>query len=114
MDWTVYKRGEIVLVNLNPQRNNEAGKVRPCIIVSDSDVNEILDLITIIPCTTNLLGEGLFRVYLHTRKGLDKDCEVMIEQMGGVSKKRVMERISSCNKSEMQKIVIGIKALLAL
>ena len=37
-------RGEIVLVNLNPQRNDEAGKIRPCVIVSDSDVNEILDL----------------------------------------------------------------------
>jgi len=110
----MYKRGEIVLVNLNPQRNNEAGKVRPCIIISDSDVNEILDLITIIPCTTNLLGEGLFRVHLHKRKGLDKNCEVMIEQIRGVSKKRVMESISLCSKSEIQKIEQGIKALLAL
>jgi len=49
-----YERGAIVLVNLNPQKNNEAGKIRPCIIVSDSDINNILDLVTIIPCTTNL------------------------------------------------------------
>ena len=58
---------DIVLVNLNPQRNDEAGKIRPCVIVSDSDVNEILDLVTIIPCTTNLLGEGLFRIFLQAQ-----------------------------------------------
>ena len=91
----MFNRGDIVLVNLNPQRNNEAGKVRPCILVSDSDVNEILDLVTIIPCTTNLLGEGLFRILLSQRENLDKDCEVMIEQIRGVSKKDSLKRYLS-------------------
>ena len=109
----MYKRGDLVLVNLNPQRNNEAGKIRPCLIVSDSDVNEILDLITIIPCSTNLLGEGLFRVSLVKRKGLDEDCEVMVEQIRGVSKKRILETISVVNKIEMEKVEIGVKALLS-
>ena len=110
----MYNRGDIVLVNLNPQRNDEAGKIRPCIIVSDSDVNEILDLVTVIPCTTNLLGEGLFRILLSIRKGLDRDCEVMIEQIRGVSKKRLIEITSSVTTNEMKKIELGIKALLAL
>ena len=109
----MYKRGDIVLVNLNPQRNNEAGKIRPCVIISDTDVNNILELITIIPCTTNLLGEGLFGIPLVKRKGLDKECEVMIEQIRGVSKKRIIESISNVNKKEMEKIEIGVKALLA-
>ena len=109
----MYKRGDLVLVNLNPQRNNEAGKICPCLIISDSDVNEILDLITIIPCSTNLLGEGLFRVSLVKRKGLDKDCEVMVEQIRGVSKKRILETISVVNKIEMEKVEVGVKALLS-
>ena len=108
----MYKYGEIVLVNLNPQKNNEAGKVRPCVVVSDSDVNEILDLVTIVPCTTNLLGEGLFRVSLPLRDGLEKESEVMIEQIRGVSKKRILNSLSSVDKKEMQKIKDGLKALL--
>ena len=108
-----FNRGEIVLVNLNPQRNNEAGKIRPCVIVSDSDVNEILELVTIIPCTTNLLGEGLFRILLSRREALDKDCEVMIEQIRGVSKKRVIKTLSSASVQEMKKIESGTKALLS-
>lgn len=110
----MYKRGEIALVNLNPQRHNEAGKVRPCIIISDSDVNDILDLVTIIPCSTNLLGEGLFRVPLVKRKGLEATCEVMIEQIRGVSKKRLLETVGHVTDKELEKIEDGIKALLAL
>ena len=111
---SMYNRGDIALVNLNPQRNDEAGKIRPCVIVSDSDVNEILDLVCIVPCTTNLLGEGLFRISLHKREGLEKNCEVMIEQIRGVSKKRMMETISSVSLNEMKKIDLGMKALLNL
>ncbi len=110
----MYNRGDIVLVNLNPQRNNEAGKVRPCIVVSDTDVNDILDLITVIPCTTNLLGDGLFRVYLEEREGLEKNCEAMIEQVRGVSKKRVVQQLSSATTTEVEKVEKGLKALLAL
>jgi mRNA interferase MazF len=108
----MYKYGDIVLVNLNPQKNDEVGKVRPCVIVSDSDVNEILDLISIVPCTTNILGEGLFRVSLSLRDGLDKKSEIMIEQIRGVSKKRVLKPLSKVTQSEIQKIKAGLKALL--
>ena len=102
------------MVNLYPQRNDEAEKIRPCVILSDSDVNEILDLVTIIPCTANLLGEGLFRILLPKRKGLDKDCEVMVEQIRGVSKMRLIETTSSVGLNEMKKIELGVKALLSL
>ena len=110
----MYKRGNIILVNLNPQKNAEAGKVRPCVVLSDSSINTILDLVTIIPCTTNILGEGLFRISLAKREGLDKNCEVMIEQIRGVSKKRILTTLSVVNRDEMQKIEQGVSALLGL
>ncbi len=109
-----YNRGEIVLVNLNPQRNNEAGKIRPCVIVSSSEVNEILELVTIVPLTTNCIGEGLFRIALPLRTGLDQACEAMIEQVRGVSKKRILENLCHVSEDEMNRIDEGLKALLEL
>ena len=114
MGLKMHKRGEIVLVNLNPQKNNEAGKVRPCVVVSDSNINEILDLVTIIPCTKNILGSGLFRISLKPRDALEKECEAMIEQIRGVSKKRILQSLGFVNDDEMQKIESGMKALLGL
>jgi len=114
MDYNLYQRGNLVLVNLNPQRNNEAGKIRPCVIISDSNANQILDLITIIPCTTNLLGEGLFRVFIKHRDELDKNCEAMIEQVRAVSKKRIIKKLSVLTMQELNKIENGLKVLLNL
>ncbi len=34
-------RGDIVGINLNPKKGEEVGKVRPCIIISDNDSNQI-------------------------------------------------------------------------
>ncbi|WP_193150952.1 type II toxin-antitoxin system PemK/MazF family toxin [Sulfurimonas sediminis] len=110
----MYKRGEIILVNLNPQKNNEAGKIRPCVVISSTEVNEILELLTVLPCTTNLLGEGLFRVFLPTREKLEKDCEVMVEQIRGISYKRVLGSLGITSTQELQKIEQGLKALLEL
>jgi len=46
------------------------------------------------------------------RDGLDKECEVMIEQIRGVSKKRILKSLTVLNEKEMQKIQTGLKALL--
>ncbi|WP_457605962.1 type II toxin-antitoxin system PemK/MazF family toxin [Nitratifractor sp.] len=108
------KRGEILLINLNPQRKKEAGKIRPCIVLSETEVNGILDLITIVPCTTNLLGEGLFRIFIGARDRMDRDCEAMVEQIRGVSRERIVDRLSVTTDEEMGRIEEGIRALLAL
>ncbi|MDF1883988.1 type II toxin-antitoxin system PemK/MazF family toxin, partial [Sulfurimonas sp. SAG-AH-194-C21] len=60
------------------------------------------------------LGEGLFRISLKPREKLDKQSEVMIEQIRGISKKRILETLSFVNNKEMKKIELGVKALLSL
>ncbi|HIO95386.1 MAG TPA: type II toxin-antitoxin system PemK/MazF family toxin, partial [Campylobacterales bacterium] len=51
-----YKRGDIVLVNFNPQKKpEEVAKVRPAIIISDTELNLVLDLVTVVAMSTNLI-----------------------------------------------------------
>ena len=55
-----YKRGDIVLVNFNPQKKaDEISKIRPAIIISDTELNEVLDLVSVIALTTNLIDNAL-------------------------------------------------------
>ena len=55
---TAYRRGEIHLVNFHPQKHpHEVGKLRPALIVSDTELNDILDLVTVIPLTTHILPD---------------------------------------------------------
>ena len=76
-----YKRGDIVLVNFNPQkRAQEVAKIRPAIIISDSELNEILDLVTVVAMTTNLINDAEpLRIRITKREKLQEDSDAMIE-----------------------------------
>ena len=43
-----FKKGDIVTVNLNAKKGHEVGKVRPAVIISGDDENNILDTIILI------------------------------------------------------------------
>ena len=111
-----YKKGDIVLVNFNPQkRAEEVGKTRPAIIVSDSDLNQVLDLVTVVALTTNLIDNALpLRVSIEQRENLKQDSDAMIEQLRSISKTRIGEKLSELEDMEINVIEDGIVEMLGL
>ena len=111
-----YKRGDIVLVNFNPQKKpEEISKIRLAIIVSDTQLNEILDLVSVVALTTNLIDDAEpLRVRISKKESLKEDSDAMIEQLRSVSKSRIGEKIASLDENELTKIEYGIKAMLGL
>jgi len=111
-----YKRGDIVIVNFNPQRKpEEIAKVRPAIIVSETKLNQVLDLVAVVALTTNLIDDAEpLRVRISKREKLDKESDAMIEQLRTVSKERIGEKLASLEMEEMEKIAYGIKEMLVL
>ena len=111
-----YKRGDIVLVNFNPQKKkDEVGKVRPAIIMSDTDLNEVLDLVSVIALTTNLIEDSEpLRIRISKREDLKVDSDAMIEQLRSVSKERIYEKVASVGDEEMKKIEYGVLVMLGL
>jgi len=111
-----YKRGDIVLVNFNPQKKPEViSKVRPAIIISDSDLNNILDLVSVIALTTNLIDDALpLRIRIAKRELLQQDSDAMCEQLRSVSKSRISERVATINDKELEYLEKGIQLMLGL
>ncbi len=113
---TAYKNGDIVLVNFNPKRyDEEVGKIRPAVIVSASILNSILDLITVVPLTTNLIDDALpLRIRISKREGLKHESDAMIENIRAVSKERILKKVSSLESNEYELIKEGLLSLLDL
>ena len=111
-----YKRGDIVLVNFNPQKKkDEVGKVRPAIILSDTELNDVLDLVSVIALTTNLIDDSEpLRIRIKKREALKEDSDAMIEQLRSVSKERIKERVGCVSEEEMGKIEYGVTLMLGL
>ncbi len=111
-----YSRGDIVLVNFNPQkRAEEVAKIRPAIVISDTKLNEVLDLVTVVAMTTNLIDDAEpLRVRISKRDALKKERDAMIEQIRSISKHRIGDKKASLHKDELQKIEYGIREMLVL
>ena len=93
------RRGEIVLVDLDPARGEEANKRRPAVIVSNDGANATAErlgrgVITVVPVTSNTRRVYPFQVLLPAADtGLDADSKAQAEQLRAIAVGRVGRRI---------------------
>ncbi len=101
-----YKRGDIVIVNLNPKKGDEVGKIRPAIIISGDDENKILDTVVLLPLSTDLIEDMYpYRIRILKRENLKKDSDVLVNQIRTLSKKRVDKKIGKISENEYNFII---------
>jgi mRNA interferase MazF len=90
----IIRRGDIVLVDYEPARANEANKIRPSIIITNNLANANGSNVVVIPLTSNTATVYPFQLYLPSeRTGLDQDSKAQVELLRSVSVSRLTERI---------------------
>ena len=47
----MYKKGDIIDINLNPTKDSETEKIRPCIIVTNNIYNKRVPILQVVPLT---------------------------------------------------------------
>ena len=95
-------RGDIVLINFNPAKGGEIGKLRPAIILSQQEDNEILDTIIVIPLSTQIVKNSLpYRVYIPARENLNKNSDACVNEIRALSKNRVKEKLAKISLNEL-------------
>ena len=100
-----YKQRDIVVVNLYPKKGDEVGKVRPCIVLSNTLDNRELNTLIVMPLSTKLIEDVYpYRVRLSIRKSLHSESDVLVNQLRTVSKKRVLEYLGQISDNEYAKI----------
>jgi len=101
----VLNRGDICLINFNPAKGGEIGKLRPAIVISDSMDNEILNTIIVIPLSTVIEKDALpYRYLITKREKLEKNCDACIYEIRALSKVRVKEKLAILNNQELEVI----------
>lgn len=99
----VLSRGDVVLVNFNPAKGGEMGKLRPAIVLSDKEDNEILETVIVIPLSTVIELDALpYRYLITARDKLEKDCDACIYEIRALSKRRIKEKLSILNTNELK------------
>jgi mRNA interferase MazF len=106
-------RGDICLINFNPSKGGEIGKLRPAIIMSDTEENAILDTCIVIPLSTVIEKDVLpYRYTITKRERLQQNSDACIYEIRALSKVRIKEKLSSLSKKEIEIIQKAICSIL--
>jgi mRNA interferase MazF len=109
-------RGTLVLVELDPTVGHEQRGVRPCIAVSDPDVNahQRFPLIAVVP-VTGTPGEGTLYPELQPgQSGLTKTSYALIDHLRSIDKRRLRRVFGLLAKDELAAVDQGLQLFLGL
>jgi len=96
------KRGTICWVNLEPVTPPELGKIRPAIVISNSDQNLFLQSVIVIPVSSRPGEIWPLRLRLEMPRG--KLSFAVLPGIRQVSKERVQELVGIVRPSDMERI----------
>lgn len=111
----IIKQGHIYLVNLNPSKGTEAGKIRPALVIQTDLLNKTQHPSTlVVPLTTQLASEGnLLRLRLKPRDQLQQLSEAMLDQIRAIDNRRFCsDALSKLNPNEWQHLKQAICQLI--
>jgi mRNA interferase MazF len=104
-----YRKWDIWRANLDPVIGSEQGKSRPVLIVSENDINSLLNIVNIIPLTSRKEGRIIYPnevLIPNSRYGLEKESIALCHQIRTIDKKRLSKHYGHLSEKSFQKEII--------
>jgi mRNA interferase MazF len=110
------KRGEIVLVNLDPVFGSEQGDIRPVLVIQNDFGNKYSPTTIVAPFTTKKFSKEFpTNIFLTKNEcGLASDSTLLLNQIRVIDKRRIRKKLSSLDNYTMQNIDLAIKISLGI
>ena len=96
----VINQYDIFLINLDPTIGHEIKKVRPCLVISPNEMNNLLHTIIISPMTTKSHPYPT-RVKAALEK---KEGWIVLDQIRTVDRKRIVKKLGKIKKKEIESV----------
>ena len=109
------RRGNVVVVNLEPIRGSEQGKVRPCLVLQN-DIGNQYSPVTIVACLTSG-EEAVFETEVEVKApegGLKNDSLILLNQIRTIDKERILAVWGKLSPETLIKVDEAIKVSLGL
>lgn len=101
--WTIWR------ADLDPVIGSEQGKSRPVLILSEDDINSLLNIVNIVPITSRKQGRIIYpnEVLLSAEKnGLDKESIALCHQIRTIDKIRLSKKYGQITSKAVQDEII--------
>lgn len=110
------KRGDILLVNFEPVRGSEQGRIRPAVIIQNNILNKLSPLTIVAPITSKSY-EKEFPTNVFIKKEdsvLKRNSTILLNQIRTIDKRRIIKKLGSLDIFLMNKVDMAIKISLGL
>lgn len=100
-------RGEIWLVNFNPvKKSNEAGKIRPALILQNDELNHGgYPTTMVLPLTTDLIDDAQpLRYRIESQDKLEQDSDILLAHIRSIDNARFIEKLTSLSEEQIQEV----------
>jgi len=104
------KRGDVVLVGLDPSRGKEIQKTRPCLVVSPDELNEHLQTLIVAPMTT---GEHSYPFRIGSRFQ-SRNGYVVADQIRTIDRGRVVRTLGRLSPQTVASVLGVLQEMFAI
>lgn len=105
------KRGSVYWVNLDPTVGSEIKKMRPCVLIGATPINEARHTVVIVPLSS--VGKPRPPLVIPVFC-LGKQVVAVCDQIRAVDKSRLIKEADSISKQDMEELEEGLRKILAL
>lgn len=103
----VLKRGDVLLVNLQPTQGSEIQKTRPCVVVSPDEMNSCLRTFIVAPMTT---GDHPYPFRAQCRfKG--RSGYVVLDQIRTIERERIVRRVGRISPTTLKRSLLILQEM---
>ncbi|MFN5296055.1 MAG: type II toxin-antitoxin system PemK/MazF family toxin [Flavobacteriales bacterium] len=84
--WSIYR------ANLDPVIGSEQGKSRPVLVISEDEINELLNIVNVLPITTRKAGRTIYpneALIPANNFGVHQESVILCHQIRTLDKKRL-------------------------
>lgn len=101
----IIKKWSVFRANLDPVVGSEQGKSRPVLIISEDEINNLLNIVNVIPITTRKPGRNVYpnEVLIPANNfGLENESLVLCHQIRTLDKQRLAHQYGYINDVQKQ------------
>ncbi|MGL5440374.1 MAG: type II toxin-antitoxin system PemK/MazF family toxin [Filifactoraceae bacterium] len=110
------KRGDVYFADLSPVIGSEQGGVRPVVIIQNNIGNRYSPTV-IVAAVTSQMNKAKLPTHLEIKAGeygMEKDSVLLLEQIRTIDKRRLKEKLGSCDDKFMKVVSKAINISLGL
>jgi mRNA interferase MazF len=108
------RRGDVVIVNLDPTIGVEIKKTRPVIVVSNDSINRLSQLVVVVPVTKNTAHISPSHVVIPKGTArLNVASKAVSEQIKAVDKQRIVKKLGTLPAAVLAQVERAVKNTLA-